>query len=123
VSLGGSSKSSQSSSNTDARISGGDGSINLSASSNNRIRVTDHGAVAGALELAKAGVEQANANAREATAAQGSILEGSLKMAGEQQQAFTQAVENLKGSDVRVLVVAGLAVVGVTAATILRKRA
>jgi hypothetical protein len=122
MSLGGSSKSQQQTSNTDARVVGGDNSVNLSGSSNNRIKVTDHRAVSKSLDLAMAGVEGANTTTRQVIEAQGSLLEGALKMSGEQSQKLADTVENLKGNDVRVLVVAGLAVVGVAAVTLIKRK-
>lgn len=125
--FGGSSKSSQATKNIDARVVGGDASVNTSqvidASGGSRVRITstDHGAVSKSLELAKAGVEGANTTTRQVIEAQGSLLSGALKMAGEQSQQLTDTVENLKGNDVRVLVVAGLAVVGVTAVMLFKK--
>jgi hypothetical protein len=122
--FGGKSKSSNATSNIDARVVGGEGSINQSQTvtgSGNTISTTDHGAVSGSLALALKGVEQAGELARETQAATGSLLSGALEMVGEQQQQHSQALENIKGNDVRTLVIAGLAVVGIAAATLLRK--
>jgi hypothetical protein len=126
--FGGSSKSSQATKNIDARVVGGESSVNTSqvidASGGSRVRITstDHGAVSKSLDLAMAGVEGANTTTRQVIASQGSLLEGALKMSGEQSQKLASTVENLKGNDVRVLVVAGLAVVGVAAVTLIKRK-
>jgi hypothetical protein len=112
--------------NTDARVVGGENSSNASVNDNQgvvSITTTDHGAVDGSLRLALAGVEGANKLATQTVAANGSLLSGALKMAGDQNQAFTSAVENIKTSDVRVLVIAGLAVVGLVGFQFLKKAA
>lgn len=123
-----SSKSSSSSTttNTDARVVGGDESSNVSVNNNAgpvSLTTTDHGAIAGSLTLALKGVEGAQQIAREAQAASGGLLEGALRMSGEQQQQFTSAIENIKTSDVRTLIVVGMGVVGVVAVVLLRRRA
>lgn len=125
---GSKSKSSQATKNIDARVVGGESSLNTSqvidASGGSRVRITstDHGAVSKSLDLAIKGVEGANTTTRQVIEAQGSLLNGALKMSGEQSQKLADTVENLKGNDVRVLVVAGLAVVGVTAAMLFKRK-
>lgn len=126
MSMGGLSKSSSSSSSQDGRVVVGEGGQNTSATvsgKNNKVNLTstDHGAVAGGLALALKGVEGAQKLAGETIAANGSLLEGSLKMAAEQQEKTTQALENIKGNDVRVLIIAGLAVVGIAASQMLKR--
>lgn len=111
-------------SNADLRITAGEGSTNTTLKidgTNNTVTTTDYGSVDGALKLALAGIEGANATAQQTIAAQGSLLNGALSMAGQQQQAFTDTVSNIKTSDVRVLVIAGLAVVGLGAVVLFKK--
>jgi hypothetical protein len=123
--FGGSSSSEQKTTNVDARVVGGDASSNVSASGNAgsvQVISTDHGAVDGALKLALAGVEGANQIAGETIASQGGLLTGALKMAGDQQQGFTTALENIKTADVRTLVITGVVVVGLTAVMVLKNK-
>ena len=95
-----------------ARVVGGDNSTNTSTViSGSHNTLSDFGAVRGGLELALAGVEGAYSLAQQTQASQGNLLSGALRMAGEQQQAFTSTLENIKTSDVRVLILAGLAAV------------
>jgi len=110
--------------NVDARVVGGDLSSNASINNNSgpvNLMTTDHGAVDGGLRLALAGVEGAQRIASETVAANGTLLSGALKMAGDQQQGFTDTVSAIKTSDVRVLVIAGLAVVGLASVKLLKK--
>lgn len=107
----------------DGNLVGGEGSNIASTHAhvggvNNAINITstDHGAVSGSLALALAGVEGAQKLARETQQATGGLLDGALRMVGEQQQQFTAAVENIKTSDVRTLIMVGMAVVGIAAA-------
>lgn len=123
-----STSSSTTNNNLDARVVGGDSSVNQSlhlgvSGRQNTVHMstTDHGAVAGSLALALRGVEGAQQLAREATAAQGGLFDGALKMAGEQQQQTLDVIEKIKTSDVRTLVITGLAVVGLAAAMYFRK--
>lgn len=83
--------------------------------------LTDYGAVSDSLALALKGVELANGTAQQISTQTGSLLGGALSMVGEQQKQFTDAVEKIKTSDVRVLIIGALAVVGVVAFTMLRK--
>lgn len=121
-----SSKSSNPVTNTDARVVGGDSSSNLSLNaSGNRgavnVTVTDAGAVSKSLDLAMKGIEGAQATASAAVADSGELLRGVLATQGEQQQQFADALENIKTSDVRVLIFAGLAVVGLAAVQLAKK--
>ena len=113
----------------DLRVVGAGDSVNASAQTNLDLRnldelndgssinltTTDFGAVGAALKLALNGIEGAQSVAKQTIEANGSLLTGALTMAGEQQQAFTDTVSNIKTSDVRVLIIAGLAVVGLGA--------
>lgn len=97
---------------------------------------TDQGAVKGALNLALKGVEGAYGLAgdaretqalafkfaRESQQAAGSIMDGALHNSAAQQEKFTQAFENVKTSDVRVLIITGLAVVGIAAVMLATKK-
>lgn len=99
--------------NADGRVVGGDDSVNTSTviqGSNNT--VTDHGAVNAAIDLAKAGIEGANKTSAALVASSENVYEGALSLVGSQQAAFTSTLENIKTSDVRTLVIAGMAVVG-----------
>lgn len=121
--FGGDSDSTQQTSNTDARVVGGEGSSNASIVGNEgsvSVTTTDHGAVSGSLALAMRGIEGANSTTREALASTGGLLEGALRNSGQQAQAFTDTIKDIKTSDVRVLVIAGLAVVGLGAAFVFK---
>jgi hypothetical protein len=99
--------------NADGRVVGGDESTNSSTviqGSNNV--VSDHGAISSAVELAKAGIEGANKTSAALVASSSSVYEGALNLVGKQQADFTNTLENIKTSDVRTLVIAGMAVVG-----------
>lgn len=99
--------------NADGRVVGGNESVNTSTviqGSNNV--VSDHGAISAAVDLAKAGVEGANKTSAALVASSENVYEGALQMVGAQQAAFTSTLENIKTSDVRTLVIAGMAVVG-----------
>lgn len=83
--------------------------------------LTDFGAVSASLQLALRGVELANESAQQATQQATTLIGGTLSMQGDQQQQFTDAVEKIKTSDVRVLIVGALALLGIVAFTIARK--
>lgn len=126
----------------DVRIAGGNGSINTSSKydisgditgANASISFTDHGAVAGALKfagetshdgyaLALRGIEQANAITAQTVAANGSLLTGALKMAGDQNEQSIETLKDLKSADVRTLAIVGAVVVGITAVTIFHRK-
>lgn len=102
----------------DARISGGNDSTNSTtvvSGSNNTLTLTDGGAVHDSLQLAMAGITQANANTAATIQTQRALLSDALGTQAAQQSAFTSAIENIKTTDVRVLIVVGLAVVGIAA--------
>lgn len=116
---GGNSTSSSTSTQTDARVVGGDDSSNVSQVINGSGNtVLDAGAVRAGIGAALAGIESATAIAKQAQEAQGSILAGALELTSAQQAKFTETVSNIKTSDVRVLIVAGLAVVGLIGAAL-----
>jgi len=122
--FGGDSASTQATENNDMRVVGGDNSINLSqkvSGSNNVVTTTDHGAVKGGIDLAMKGIELAHSTDQAVIDSSQSLLQGALRMAGDQQQQFTKTIENLKGNDVRVLVVAGLGVVAIAAVFAFKK--
>lgn len=122
--FGGSSSSEQKTSNTDARVVGAADSQNNSIVGNTgsvTVNSTDHGAVAGSLKLALAGVEGANKTTQQAIVQTGGLLEGALRNSGAQAQQFTETIKDIKTSDVRVLVIAGLAVVGLGAVMLMKK--
>lgn len=118
----GNSKSSSSTASNDARVVGAEGSTNTSTViTGNSNTMTDYGAVKESLQLAKAGIEGAYTYARESQAANGDLLSGALKQSGQAQQQFATALENVKTSDVRVLIITGLAVVGLAAVWLAKK--
>lgn len=107
-------------------ITGAAGSVNTATAFNieggtNTLTTTDHGAVAGSLQLALRGVEGAQKTTELALASTGGLLDGALQRSGQQSSEFTSAIKDIKTSDVRVLVIAGLAVVGLGAVMLFKK--
>jgi hypothetical protein len=122
--FGGDSSSSQSAENTDMRVVGGDGSINMSqkvSGSNNVVTTTDHGAVKGGIDLALKGIEAAHDTTTQVIASQGSLLDGALRMVSDQAQQNSKQLADIKGNDVHILVIVGLGVVGLAAVFALKK--
>jgi hypothetical protein len=120
--VGGSSSSRNETSQNDARITGGDGSTNATVTGDHSsVTLTDRGAVSGALNVALKGVESAYSFASQAQASSGTLLAGVLGTNTKQQEQFTSAVEKIKTSDVRVLVIVGLGVVGLAAVMLFKK--
>lgn len=144
--IGGDSDSEQS--QVDGRITGGNESVNGSAAGDNstvniRTTTTDFGAVGKSLDLAMKGVDSSAALATEVVKTNAGtvgkvfdgtldVLKGSLSTMAKQQDSFTSAftsqgsafgtaLENVKTSDTRVLILAGLAVVGLVGMTLLKK--
>lgn len=116
--------------NADMRVVGGNDSINTSTKLaikqdgiGNTITTTDYGSVGAALKLAMNGVEQANATAQQAVASSGGILDGALHNQAASTQQFVDSVTAIKTTDVRVLVIAGLVVVGLGAAFVFKGKA
>jgi hypothetical protein len=104
----------------DQRVVGGDDSVNLSANvsgTGNSIEVTDRGAVQDSMALARAGIEAVERSAGASTAAAQGMFSGVL----DQQREAIAAVKDAASKDTTTLVIAGLAVVGLAAATMLRK--
>lgn len=123
--FGGDSSSSQETNNTDARVVGGDQSSNASVVGNTgpvSITATDFGAVGKSLELALRGVEQANQSAQLAVGQNAELLTGALRQSSEASKQFAQNLTDIKGNDVRVLVIVGVAVVGVVAAVVMFRK-
>lgn len=113
---------------TDASVVGAENSINTSShlkvdGSNNVITQSDYGAVAGGLKLALAGIEGANTVALTAQQQTSDLMSGIFKQNAQQASNLTSAVVDLKTSDVRTLVFAGLAVVGLVAVQLFKKSA
>lgn len=109
-------------SNNDARITGGNGSTNSSTViTGGTNTLTDQGAVAGGIKAALAGIDAASKAAERAQASVGGLLSGALSNSSEQQAGFTSALEKIKTSDVRTLVITGLVVVGIVGAAIVFK--
>lgn len=123
---GGNSSSSQTTTNVDGRVVGADGSVNSSLNvvgSGNSVTATDHGAVSQSLALAQRGIEGANQLAREVQAGSNDLLAGIFTENAKQADKLTQSVVDLKTSDVRTLVIAGLAVVGLVAVQLFKRKA
>lgn len=123
--FGGSSSSEQQTSSTDARVVGSEGSTNASIVGNQgnvTLETTDHGAVSASLQLALRGIEGANTTTGQAIASTGGLLEGALRNSGQQAAAFVDTIKDIKTSDVRVLVIAGLAVVGLGAVVLFKNK-
>ncbi|WP_431257211.1 hypothetical protein ACQ86G_21500 [Roseateles chitinivorans] len=116
-----------SSETTDMSVVGAEGSINSSikqtvSGSNNVITTTDHGAVSGALALAMRGVEGWQKTAQDAISGSNDLMAGIFDDNAKQAANLTQAVVDLKTSDVRTLVIAGMAVIGLVGVTLLRNK-
>lgn len=113
--FGGDSSSTTKNQSNDNRVVGGDASLNQSTTisgDGNSLVMTDAGAVHDSLALALAGVTQANNTTQAVVASNGNLLTDALGTQASQQAAFTSAIEKIKTSDVRILVMVGLAVVG-----------
>lgn len=126
----GNSKSQQSNltETTDASVVGAEGSINTSSrlsvdGNNNIVTTTDYGAVSQSLALAKAGIEGAQKLASQSQGDANDLLAGVFSENAKNTDNLTQAVVDLKTSDVRTLVIAGMAVVGLVAIQLFRKKA
>lgn len=118
--FGGDSSSTQQTSNTDARVVGGDTSTNVSAAisgTGNTLQLTDRGAVHDSMSLAKAGIESQERVVSTVIDNNASMLAGVL----DQQRAFADTVKGVATKDTSTIILAGLAVVGLAAATMLRK--
>lgn len=85
------------------------------------VTMGDYGAVQGALKLAIAGVEGANKLASDVNASNAGLLDGALSNSKAQNAQFTAALENIKTSDVRVLIFGALAVVALVGFAIFAK--
>lgn len=129
--------------NNDGRVVGGEMSSNASITGDVggsvHIVGTDHGAITAgaataskALDAAMAGVttlgdvsKQAVKSGADLSAAalsnNASVTAGALSAVRSAQDQFSSTLENVKSSDVRVLVVAGLAVVGIAATQLLKR--
>lgn len=120
--FGGDSSSAQTTSNTDARVVGGDSSQNISAALGDgaSFTVTDHGAVSDSLALARAGIESVENVASVSIGQAGDMLSGVLQATGQQQAAFTSALKEIETKDTRTLIYAGMAVIGLAAVAMLK---
>lgn len=113
--FGGDSSSTNKNTSNDARVVGGNSSTNTStvvSGDGNTLNLSDYGAVHDSLQLAMAGVQQANDNAKATVQMSTGLVSDALGTQAKQQAAFTSALENIKTSDVRVLIFAAIAVVG-----------
>lgn len=120
------SQQSNSTETVDMSVVGGEGSINSSARINvsgndNVITSTDHGAVQGALSLALAGVEDAHQTTQQVVESQGHILDGVLRMVGDQSTQHAADLASIKSGDSRLLIVTGAAVAGIALFMALKK--
>lgn len=120
--FGGGSSSENTTKNIDTQVGASENgqAVGVSGDGNN-ITFTDQGAVKGALDMALKGVEGAYNFAQQAQASQGSLVTGALQNAADQQAKFASTIENIKTSDVRVLIISGLAVVGIAAVMLAKK--
>jgi len=117
---------------TDSRITGGNDSQNLSVGGNSNnvtFTSTDHGAVSESLRLAMKGIDNTSSLATEvigmsraAQSSASSVLSGALNNVSAQNDKLTSAIENVKTSDVRTLIFAGLAVIGLAAVMFVGKK-
>lgn len=121
--FGGDSESTQTTSNTDARVVGGDNSQNSSVKAGGDVIFTDRGAVADSLALARRGVEAVEATAKLSVGNSADMLAGVLKSTENTQAEFTSALTKIETKDTTTLVYAGMAVIGLAAAAFLSKRA
>ena len=121
--FGGDSSSSQTTKNSDQRVVGGDNSQNVSISSggDTQLTMTDHGAVSASMALAQKGIELAATTSTTAINTNADILTGALKATSTMQDSFTSTLRAVENKDVTVMVIAGLAVVGLAATTMLKK--
>lgn len=114
-----SSESSNQTTNTDSRVVSGDNSNILNATGNtisgSTINVTDQGAVAGAIDLAKTSV---NSNVTVTQAALGTTKEVFADALEGVQDAYSTA----KAGDQKIVSIAGLAVIGIAAAALIANR-
>lgn len=115
---GGNSSSSQTTNALDASVTAGQQSTNTSVGiqgSGNVVTSTDYGSVSKSLDLAFKGIELAHQQASEVQASSGGLVEGALATVKQQQQQYASTIENIKTSDVRTLILSGMAVVGIVA--------
>lgn len=114
--FGGDSDSQQSSESTDMRVVGGNNSINSSLKVNgnsNVITSTDHGAVKGGIDLALKGIELEHQTTTQVIASSGGLLDGALRMVADQAQQNSKQLSDIKGNDVKVLIVGALGVIAI----------
>lgn len=112
-------------SNYDASVNAGNESTvnsNTTLISGGTNTLTDHGAVSQSLALALRGIEGSNKLTSEAMAAQGGLLTGALRLAGEQQNKAMETLNNVKTADVRVLIIAGMSVIALAAVGFMARR-
>lgn len=117
---GGFSDSDQDTKNTDARVVGSEGSVNVSAQNGGDVNVTttDAGAVSASMALAMKGVEGAQTIAAQTIDQNAELLKGVVTATREGQEQFASALENVKTADTRMLAIGALAVVGLAAARV-----
>lgn len=120
--FGGSSTSNPTTKNSSNQVGASENGLAVGVTGDgNTISMTDQGAIKGALDLALKGVEGAYNFANQAQASQGALVSGALQSAADQQSKFTSTLENIKTSDVRVLIIAGLGVLGLAVAMLAKK--
>lgn len=120
---GGKSSSSSNPVTMESSVVGGDESTNVSQIVNGSGNtITDHGAVNAAVELAKQGIVSVSEQSRAVTAAAGDMLSGTLGVVGAQQKQFTETLEKVKTSDVRILAGVGVVVVGLAAVALFNRK-
>lgn len=122
LSFGGDSDSTQTTNNTDARVVGGDNSTNASVKAGGDVIITDRGAVADSLGLARRGIEAVESTAKLSIGNSADMLAGILQSTEAQQGAFTSALQKVETKDTTTLIYAGMAVIGLAAAAYFGKR-
>lgn len=121
-----SSKSSSSVTNesTDAStVAGNDSIVNAPhiRGDYNTVTTTDYGAVSGSLALAMKGIESAHTQARQTVESQGHLLDGVLRMAGQQSEQHAADLMAVKTGDTRTTVIAAAAIAGLALVAVIKK--
>lgn len=109
---------------TDSRVVGGDGSSNLSLnhSAGATVIATDHGAVAGGLELAGQAITENTKLAANLSATGASMFEGALDAVSDSSERLALAYQSGQAGDQVGLKYAGFVVVGLAALAFVASR-
>lgn len=125
--FGGSSSSSASTTSTvenaDMRVVGGANSQNVSAKDSTvNITATDHGAIAGGVQLGTKAIDAASTNTATVLAAGANMFEGALGAVGDSNKRLALAYQSGQAGDQTTLKYAGFIVVGLAAVALLGKK-